>query len=307
MMGQVPMNGDGHMRMKFLGIPTNMGAMFSGTELTPKLIREAKLLDKLERRGVEVIDLGDLKLPDYLPCHNTPPIRNYPGPRMVWESIASEKYQGLFAENDFTLIIGGDCSIIVGTVANLLEKYDENIHLIVLDAHVDDVAPTSEACIGAAAMGLWFLTQGNMIWNKRTIPGAKITVIGAQDYPKSNEEISVIPLIELRTAGIVKIAKDLLNNIPSHEKIFLHFDVDVLIDRDMPCAYSPSSEGLLLTECILLLTSLLEDRRVIGMEVTELSGIKATNEDVGKLVNIIVTALGQRDRKLVPQNGGVES
>ncbi|KAA0545271.1 arginase [Bacillus sp. BGMRC 2118] len=277
------------MKVNVVGIPTNMGALFSGTELCPMALREAGLTGKLAEEA-EVTDCGDITIPNFLPRHTTPPVRHYPGPRLVWEELTRTK---LFEVNEFSLILGGDCSIIVGTATNLTEKFGIDVHVIVIDAHVDDVAPLPEQCVGAAAMGLWFLTNPNIFWSKQ-LSANHFTVIGCQSgYTQT--AIDSIPLQLLREFGIHAVVQRVLEKCGKDTKILLHLDVDVMNEKNMPAAYSPSKEGLTNQECSMLLKELLKDQRVVGLEVTEFSGIK---DDKGieakKLVDFIVNILATK-------------
>lgn len=280
------------MKVNIVGVPTNMGAFFSGTEMCPKALREAGLVQKL-REHIEVQDRGDIEIPDFLPRHNTPPVRNYPGPRLVWDELGKDK---LFEEDEFTLILGGDCSIIVGTVTNLNQVFGEDVHVIVVDAHVDDIGPSPENCVGAAAMGLWFLTHENMLFSKATHLSANhFTVIGCQTgYTQTAIDTVSLPL--LREFGIHATVRSVLEKCSLNTKILIHLDVDVIHAEDMPAAYAPSKEGLTYQECIILIKELLKDPRVIGLEITEFSAIKDDKgTEAEKLVNFIADALSVKE------------
>jgi arginase len=280
------------MKVRLLGVPTYAGAFSSGTELTPGAFRGHGLVQKLEDADINVTDLGDVSLPDYLPRHNTPPIRNYPGPRIVWENV-QRSYPHLFVEGEFSLIIGGDCSLIVGTASNLHQIYGEDIHILLIDAHIDNLAPSNENCVGAAAMGLWFLTNDNMAWPKPSgLRGANFTVAGVQDTSNMSVGFNIITLERLLENGIQNEIKKLKDSLPVDKKILVHLDVDAIKKDDMPAAYIPSEHGLTLAQCSTLLREILFDDRVIGMEITEFSALKdPAGEQVEKLSRLIVDCL----------------
>lgn len=54
----------------------------------------------------------------------------------------------------------------------------------------------------------------------------------------------------------------------------INLDLDVICKKDLYAVYTPSYNGLSLEEVEILLSFILLDKRVIGMEVTESSGIK---------------------------------
>ncbi|WP_134702762.1 arginase family protein [Ammoniphilus sp. YIM 78166] len=129
------------MRIKVIGVPTFSGALYPGTENAPQAIRVAGLIDRLLDGGCDVEDVGDLELPPYLPRHNIEPIRNWPAPRQVWEAMAKQSHT-LFSAGTFSLILGGDCSIIVGSVECLGKEWGSQVYVLSIDAHIDAIAPS---------------------------------------------------------------------------------------------------------------------------------------------------------------------
>jgi len=258
------------MNIQVIGVPTFAGALYSGTELTPTALRQAGLVEGLTTAGHCVHDAGDVALPPYLPKHNVGPVRNWPAPRLVWEAV----YERVRFDDAFPLILGGDCSLIVGTASRLQTQYGDRAHLLVLDGHLDTIRPQADLCVGAAGMGLWFLTcDAHMWWGRESFAPERITVFGCQQEPPETHGIAVTTLDQLRTYGLEATAHAYLQSLPSDARVLLHFDVDALHRDVMPVAYAPSEVGLTRTECLTLLRILLTDERVIGLEVTEFSAL----------------------------------
>lgn len=272
------------MKINIFGFPSHAGALNEGTELAPAAIRNAGLAEKLRDRGISVEDHGDILDSRVLPRHNICPVRNWPAPRMVWDETLENADQ-LFSRNFFSILLGGDCSIEVGTFPVFRKAFGDQVHLLVLDGHVDTVAPSGERCVGAAGMGLWFLTQDSQVWCKeRPFKPENITVIGPQEVPHETYGIKVIPFDEL---SMNKIA-DHLRGLPEETSILVHFDVDVLQKEVMPSAYSPSEKGLSFEGASEILKLILKDVRVKGIEVTEFS---ANKDEDGKSAKTIVDLL----------------
>jgi arginase len=280
------------MNLSIIGIPIFSGAYVSGTELAPEALRAAGLVSRLRERELNVTDLGNVRLPDYLPRHNIPPVRNWPAPRMVWDQLRTEA-SAWFRDNNVTLMLGGDCSLIVGTAAGLMQVFPEQAYLLVIDGHLDAVKPSSYRCIGAAGMGLWFLLNGGEMWVEPSgWTPERMSVVGCQQMPSESYGIPIATLQQLRENGIADTADQLLNSIPADAKILVHFDVDVMNKEAMSAAYSPSETGLSLEETEGLLGRILSDKRVVGLEVTEFSVLRdTTGEQAEKLVQLLVNCL----------------
>ena len=262
------------MRIKLAGIPSYSGGLYCGPETTPMALREAGLVKMLNQQKVEVDDLGDIEIPSFIPRNNVPPVRNWPAPRIVWEEMIKQSDKW-FNDGEFTLILGGDCSIITGAAKALHNKYNNNVYLLCIDAHLDAVRPSPEKSIGAAGMGLWFLCNDNMFFNKpEGFDGSHVYVLGVQDNYQETYGITLYSLDTLRKHGIAQTAVSVLSSLPKDAKILIHLDVDAICKTDLHAVYSPSEEGLSLEEAKTLLATILLDKRIIGMEVAEFSGIK---------------------------------
>ncbi|WP_162427924.1 arginase family protein [Pontibacter pudoricolor] len=285
--------------IQLIGVPTFAGALHPGTDETPAALRKHGLKETIEKSGIEVSDFGDLALPAYLPRHNTAPVRNWPSPRMVWETIV-EQGSKWFDPEKFNLLLGGDCSIVVGVADHLTKLYGDKLYVLVIDAHVDVVKPDPNVCVGAAAMGLWFLTNENLLWQKpATINPEQITVLACQNPPSEPYGIQTITLEQLRI-NLQETIAAVLSSIPEDGRILIHFDVDSVGRDEMPAAYAPSETGLTIAEVRELLTSLVADPRTIAMEVTEFSAVKDENgSNVRSLVALLADAVsvGMKIRK----------
>lgn len=273
------------MKINIVGIPSHAGALYEGTEQAPRAIRDALLFDRLTEKGFSVVDHRDIVDSMILPRHNVGPVRNWPAPRLIWETI-TDKSDSLFSSDAFSIILGGDCSIEVGTFTAFRKVFGENSHLLVLDGHVDAVEPSGDRCVGAAGMGLWFLTKDKKIWWKQeSVSASVISVIGPHSLSETNFGINLVPLQALNFGSRIE---DVLSEIPENANILVHFDVDVLHESVMPSAYSPSEEGLNLEQASDLLINILKDHRVKGIEVTEFA---ANKDEDGSNARVIVDLL----------------
>jgi hypothetical protein len=57
------------------------------------------------------------------------------------------------------LLVGCDCSIVVGTAQALMRVSSAELHVLYIDGDFDDAQPEPERCMSAAAMAVWLLTQ----------------------------------------------------------------------------------------------------------------------------------------------------
>lgn len=207
-------------------------------------------------------------------------------------------------ENSFQLIIGGDCSILLGS-ALALRKLG-NFGLFFLDGHTDFIGPEISQTGGAAGMDLAIVTghgHSKLTNIQSRIPyfeEKNVFCIGNREYdsayiaPILESEIQYFDLKSLRNIGMDQIAGQFLKWIETEslDGFLVHLDVDVLDDLIMPAVDSRSEGGLTFEELAALLKPILSNKLAIAMEITILdptldkNGIY-TKEFIRQLTDII--------------------
>ncbi len=276
-----------------LGVPLRTGSLYPGNETDAQSYRDARLITRLEAVGCKVVDDGDLAIPSYLPHHSIPPIRSWPGPRIVWDLTAERIAPYLQRSGSIPLLIGCDCSVVVGTTQALLKTAGENLHVLYIDGDFDDAAPTAARCQSAASLAVWFLTNNSPFWAGPALKPSQVTVIGWTKPSQSGQAgMPSVSSADLQRIGPRQSAMDALKAIPPSASTLVHLDIDVLSKHEMPAAYFPHDDGLRLSECGELLRVLVQDARVRIIEVSEYAALRDPDQHyAGKLVELIVEAL----------------
>ncbi|MGV8093083.1 MAG: arginase family protein [Mangrovibacterium sp.] len=182
--------------------------------------------------------------------------------------------------DSFLLLIGGDCSILIGVALAL--KQSGNYGLFFLDGHTDFIWPELSHTGGAAGMDLAIVTGygheklTNILDLRPYLEEEHVWCVGNREYdpkyvkPILDSKIHYVDLNNLRKTGIENCTGQFLEMIEKKELdgFFIHFDVDVLNDRIMPAVDSRESDGLEYDEMISILGNLLASPKAIGMEIT---------------------------------------
>jgi arginase len=281
-----------------LGVPLRTGSLYPGSENDAQAYRDAHLLRRLETAGCQVFDEGDVAIPSYLPHHHIPPIKNWPGPRIAWDCISDCIAPYLQQPGHIPLLIGADCSIVVGTAQALMRVYGEEVHILYVDGDIDGVAPQPERCLSAAAMALWLTTQASPFRAGPTLRPSQVTVIGwSDDLHSPPMGLQLLPLADVRRLGPGEAARHALHAIPASAPILLHFDIDVLHKEEMPAAYFPHTDGLSMAEGRELLGTILADSRLRIIEVTEYASLRDLDQRyVSSIVELLAAGLSAGDR-----------
>jgi arginase len=273
-----------------LGVPFRTGSLYPGNENDAQAYREANLVGRLTAAGCKAVDAGDLPIPSYLPHHSVPPIRSWPGPRIVWDIVTEKVTETLRQPGQIPLLIGCDCSVIVGT-ANALRTTSPEVHVIYIDGDFDDAAPASTRCQSAASCATWFLTHDSAFASSPALKPSQVSQVG-WTRPSQTEQAGSFSLADVRRIGPRRLALEVLAAVPASAAILLHLDIDVFRSGDLAAAYFPHAEGLSLNEGTELLGVFLRDARVRVIEVSEYATLRDhEGESLHKIIDMFVQTL----------------
>jgi arginase len=129
----------GKQAVSLIGVPTDIGAGHRGAAMGPEALRVANLGPKLARRGLDVVDRGNLQGP-LNPWQ--PPVGGY---RHLAEAVAWNRavYEAVYAElagGRVPIVLGGDHSLALGSITAVARHCREQgrpLRVLWLDAHAD--------------------------------------------------------------------------------------------------------------------------------------------------------------------------
>lgn len=245
--------------MNILTAPTNLGnrpyesdGTARHTDRGPQRLREHGLVERLRAR-----DLGDVAAPpyrDFVRRRNR--IRNED---LVLEHVRNIA-RALEASDDFTLIAGGDCSVLLGSLLGLSRGREPG--LVFIDGHSDFATLETTQTAAVAGMDLALATGrgdselARLRDGRPLVRDEHVVAVGVRDGDFADANI--------RTAST---ASEVLEHLGDRE-FFVHLDVDVLDPAFMPFVDSPEPGGLDPDELVALLAPLVRHPNAIGMELT---------------------------------------
>lgn len=183
-------------------------------------------------------------------------------------------------DNNFLLVLGGDCSLLIGSALAL--KQNGTFGLFYLDGHTDYITPQQSHTHGAAGMDL-AISCGLGHPNLTNIKGCRpyfqeehVFCVGNREYDEDYERpvlesnVHYFPLNKLRNLGIDQTIGEFFNmlEINKLDGFFVHLDVDVLDNEIMPAVDSPQTDGLSYQELAKILEALLSCEKAMGIEIT---------------------------------------
>jgi arginase len=210
-------------------------------------------------------------------------------------------------KNQFPIVLGGDCSILLGNVLALrrLGKYG----LFFIDGHADFYQPEASITGEVADMDLAIVSGrgpdilSNIDGLKPLVQDENIVLFGYRDAKEASEygsqdvkasNIHIKDLAGIRKLGVFKAASEALDMLLAEDiaGIWIHLDVDVLDDVIMPAVDYRMQDGLSFAELSVLLKVLLKSGRIIGMDITVFNpSLDKDGSIARKLVSSIVKGL----------------
>ena len=197
------------------------------------------------------------------------------------------RVERILDDGKFPVLIGGEHSVSIGAFRAMARRYP-NISILQLDAHSDmrdeyEGSPCNHACVMARA--------------KELTPN--ITQVGIRSTAR--EELHNID--PERTFYAHRIAEDSgwIERVSAQlgEEVYITIDLDVLDPSVLPSTGTPEPGGLSYREVISLLRRIIEQHRVVGLDVVELCpnpSAKASDFLAAKLIYQFLSLL-YADRK----------
>lgn len=292
-----------------IGVPFAGGQPKGGVDQAPALLRH-RVAEATEKLGWTVNDRGNLKLPDR-PEEDSKSFDRVKNP--LWtgsvNAVLADAVYNSSVKGHFPLVIGGDHSIAVGTVAGVSRAYPD-VGVLWVDAHADINTSGSTPSGNLHGMPLSFL-----LGLTRPVPGFEwldmdnpclrldqLVYVGLRDLEEREKDflrarnIKAFDMHDIDRHGIGQVmewAMKIFGSRPLH----ISFDVDSLDPREAPSTGTPVRGGLTFREGAYLCEEAHKTGKLVSMELVEVNPTLGSPEDVDLTlssgVSMIKAALGE--------------
>lgn len=283
-----------------------LGAGRRGADMGPAAIRHAGLVNRLEAMGKIVEDRGNIHVPVGMNTANKN-MRYREEILTVCQTLAAEVYQ-IYKEDSFPLILGGDHSIAIGSIAGL--ACDEpKMGVLWVDAHGDFNTPESSPTGNVHGMPLAIncgIGDEDFIHiqrPERKIDPKRVVIVGARDLDGGEvmllrkHGVTVYTMEEVELYGIQHVmqeAMQYLEKVSSY--IHISFDMDAIDPSEAPGTGTPVRGGLTYREAHFIMKYISTYGPLItSLEVVEVNPILDFQNKTGELaVELIESFFGKR-------------
>lgn len=272
-------------RIEIIGAPTAFGQRKLGVNFGPDALRYAGLIERIEDIGHEVIDKGNVQSPVL-------DMKKYKseqkGLRNLEEVIAFsnnlyESVNETVEKGHFPLILGGDHSLSIGSIAGISKHY-ENLGVIWYDAHGDlntlESSPSGNIhgmpLIALIGEGDEALT--NIGGYKNKVKPENVVLIGMRDLDEGEKKyikeagILTYTMADIDRLGMGQVISETIEYLKDKtDGIHLSLDVDALDPVETPGTGTIVPGGATYRESHLAMEMLHESKLIVSADLVEVN------------------------------------
>ncbi len=288
--------------LSIIGVPMDLGQSRRGVDMGPSAIRYAGVMETLENLQYQISDLGDVPIsrPDNKHESQEGNLRNLKqvadGNQKLAEMVDKE-----INNNRFPLVLGGDHSIAIGSLAGISKHY-ENLGVIWYDAHGDlnsgETSPSGNihGMPLAISMGIGHEKLTNILGYSPKIKPENIVIVGARSLDPGEKElikesgIKVYSMHEIDRMGMTRVMTETIDYLKERtDGVHLSLDLDGLDPEEAPGVGTPVIGGLSYRESHLAMEMLEESNLLTSAEFVEVNPIL---DDKNKTATMAVGLIG---------------
>ncbi|HET7616725.1 MAG TPA: arginase, partial [Bacillales bacterium] len=271
----------------------------------------AGVVERLKDLGYEIKDRGDIEIgrPDQEEQEAGKDEGNLKNLKEVSEGNQklSEAVSEEITSGRFPLVLGGDHSIAIGTLAGVSKHY-ENLGVIWYDAHGDlntaDTSPSGNihGMPLAASLGIGHASLTGIGGYSPKIKPENLIIIGARSLDDGEKElirekgIRVYTMHEIDRLGMTQVIQESIDYLRENtDGVHLSLDLDGLDPNDAPGVGTPVTGGISYRESHLAMEMLAESELITSTEFVEVNPIlDEKNKTAQAAVALIGSLFGEK-------------
>lgn len=288
-------------KLTIIGMPMDLGQMRRGVDMGPSAIRYAGVFERLSKLFSSIEDWGDISVgrPETI-IDVQSNLRNL---QLIAEKnlMLAEMVDKIIQSKSFPLILGGDHSIAIGTLAGVSKHYT-NLGVIWYDAHGDlNTAETSPSgnihgMPLAVSLGYGHELLTNILGASPKIKPEHVVIIGARSLDEGERRlikelgIKVFTMHEIDRLGMTKVMESTIDYLKEKtDGVHLSLDLDGLDPNDAPGVGTPVPGGISYRESHLAMEMLAESGLITSAEFVEVNPIL---DERNKTASLTVALMG---------------
>ncbi len=298
-------------KIRVIGVPLDLGQSRRGVDMGPSAVRVAGLEARLEGLGHIVEDAGNIAVAIAEQKKEGDPRAKYLKEITSTCTKEAELVVKTLEAGKVPLVLGGDHSIAVGTVAGIAEFYrrqNQKVGLLWIDAHSDINTPGSSPSGNvhgmplAAIMGLGPPELANIFGFSPKIAPENCVLVGVRDIDAIEKEnihragIEVFTMRDIDERGMRAVMEEALRMAGRGTTGYhVSLDMDWVDPEDAPGVGTPVRGGATYREAHLAMEIIADHGRMLGFEIVEVNPvIDEHNQTAVLAVELALSAFGKK-------------
>jgi arginase len=283
-------------RVDVIGVPMDLGADRRGVDMGPFAVRYARLREGLQALGIgTALDHGNIAVPVPEAASVADQHAKYlPIILAVCEELA-QIVERVVREGGFPIVLGGDHSIAIGTLAGLYRARGRQPGLIWIDAHGDINTPLTSPSGNVHGMPLAISLEENAVAAERTV------LIGLRDVDAGEKRairefgVRAYTMTDIDRLGMERVIDEAIAIVGTDPRsVHVSFDMDGIDPSEAPGVGTPVRGGISYREAHLAMEALAASGALGSIEITEINPILDDRNRTAQLaVELILSGLGK--------------
>jgi len=291
--------------VSLIGAPTDIGAGHRGASMGPEALRVAGIAEALRKRGLDVVDRGNVAGP-FNPWQ--PPRAGYRHlPEVVeWNRAVMQAVAAELAIDRLPILLGGDHCLAIGTigaVARHCREAGKKLRVLWLDAHADfntsAITPSGNihgmpvSCLcGYGPHELTTLAGAAPMLDKDVIRQIGIRSVDAGEKKLVHDVgLDIYDMRYIDEIGIKRAMEEALDGVDADTHVHVSFDVDFLDPAIAPGVGTRVRGGPGYREAQLVMEMIADTGRLGSLDIVELNPAFDKRNQTGKLAVDLVESL----------------
>lgn len=272
----------------------------------PSAIRYAGLEARIASLGRRCLDLGNVQAAvAETVAEGDPRARFLAEIKVTCAEIASLVEQAA-RDGRLPLVLGGDHSVALGTLAGLTRVYGRG-GVLWIDAHGDlnrpETSPTGNVhgMVLAAALGVAGPAFASGAWELPLVEPERAALVAVRSLDPGEREllrsldVHVATMADIDRLGLERVVREALERVGGDGFLHVSLDMDALDPAVAPGVGTPVRGGLTYREAHLAMELVAEAGVASALEVVEVNPIlDRANATAELAVELVASALGQR-------------
>jgi arginase len=301
--------------VRVIGVPMDLGASRRGVDMGPSAIRYAGLHAALEKLGYEVHDHGNLRVADRAEGLTS----SSPGGGWRMRGATTAHHvdeicrvalelcgvvEGAARAGEVPIVLGGDHSIAMGTLAGISRGAQGRPGVIWMDAHADintpDTTPSGNVHGMPLAVAVGLFADPFPKELRGSVDGSTAVLMATRSVdPEERGNIgaagvTAITMADIDRLGMAAAMERAISIAAKGRGIHLSLDMDAIDPDEAPGVGTPVRGGLTYREAQLAMEMIAASGKLGSIEVAEVNPILDQGNRTAQLaVELIASALGQ--------------